>query len=107
MPGCHAGIEYDSGNTLEQLWPVDYLWFMVIEPPTTWCEVTAANLTFQLEQSLATLAAFRHRNHFGLIFDPSHQDACTDSVKILRISVNSGSSPLVLASVSLTSKSDP
>jgi hypothetical protein len=29
-----------------------------LEPPTTWFEVTATNSTLQLEQSLATLAAF-------------------------------------------------
>ena len=28
-----------------------------LEPPTTWFEVTRTNSTFQLEQSLATLAA--------------------------------------------------
>jgi len=29
-----------------------------LEPPTTWFEVTPTSSTFQLEQSLATLAAF-------------------------------------------------
>ena len=29
-----------------------------LEPPTTWFEVTSTNSTIQLEQSLATLAAF-------------------------------------------------
>ena len=29
-----------------------------LKPPTTWFEVTASSSTFQLEQSLATLAAF-------------------------------------------------
>jgi hypothetical protein len=29
-----------------------------LEPPTTWFEATPTTSTFQLEQSLATLAAF-------------------------------------------------